>query len=225
MSQNPDSSLDETLIARYLGEHPNFFERHADVLRDLRLQHPSGLAVSLIEKQVSALRERNTELRHRLNQLLENARQNDRLFERSKRLVLALLECQELGDLVDALYYSFDKEFGIPFSRLILFRDSDEQGNLRCVREDNARLYLGRHLRSSRAVAGGLNREEIAFLFQEDQNRVGSAAMVPLYYNQLMGVLAVGHEDPKHYQAGMGTLFLTHIAEVLNRLLWRHLCE
>jgi uncharacterized protein len=225
MSQNPDTLLDEILIAQYLAEHPNFFERHAEVLRDLRLQHPSGRAVSLIEKQVSALRERNTELRHRLNQLLENARQNDRLFERSKRLVLALLECQELGDLVDALYYSFDKEFGIPFSRLILFRDSDKQGNLRCVREDNARLYLGRHLRSSRAVAGGLNREEIAFLFQEDQNKVGSAAMVPLHYNQLLGVLAVGHEDPKHYQAGMGTLFLTHIAEVLNRLLWQHLCE
>lgn len=223
MSQNIDAFPDETSIAQYLADHPNFFDRHPEVLRDLRLQHPSGRAVSLIEKQVSALRERNTELRHRLNHLLDNARQNDRLFERSKRLVLSLLECQELGDLVDALYYSFDKEFSLPFARLILFRDATELGNLRCVREEDARLYLGRHLKSSRAVAGGLNREEIAFLFQQDQHRVGSAAMVPLYYNQLLGVLAVGHEDPKHYQAGMGTLFLTHIAEVLNRLLWRHM--
>ena len=47
--------------------------------------------------------------------------------------------------------------------------------------------------------------------------------MVPLYYNELLGVLAVGHEDPEHYQAGMGTLFLTHIGEVLNRLIPRHL--
>jgi uncharacterized protein YigA (DUF484 family) len=126
-------SPDETLIARYLAENPDFFDRHGDVLRDLRLRHPSGRAVSLIEKQVSALRERNTELRHRLNHLLDNARQNDRLFERSKRLVLALLESQELGDLADALYYSFDKEFGIPFSRLILFRSSGDVANLRCV--------------------------------------------------------------------------------------------
>jgi len=216
-------SPDETLIARYLAENPDFFDRHGDVLRDLRLRHPSGRAVSLIEKQVSALRERNTELRHRLNHLLDNARQNDRLFERSKRLVLALLESQELGDLADALYYSFDKEFGIPFSRLILFRSSGDVANLRCVSEDEARSHLGRHLNSSRAVAGGLSREEIGFLFQPDADRVGSAAMVPLYYNQLLGVLAVGHEDPKHYQTGMGTLFLSHIAEVLDRLLWRHL--
>lgn len=223
MKRDSDDILDEAQIANYLAEHPNFFERHADVLRDLRLQHPSGRAVSLIEKQVSALRERNTELRHRLNQLLDNARQNDRLFDRSKRLVLALLECNELGDIVDALYYSFDKEFNIPYTRLILFRRPNTSCNVRVVGEDDAHLYLGRHLKASRAVGGGLSKEEVGFLFERDQGKIGSAAMVPLYYNELLGVLAVGHEDPKHYQAGMGTLFLTHIGEVLNRLIPRHL--
>ncbi len=223
MSANRDEILDEARIAEYLAEHPNFFDRHADVLRDLRLHHPSGRAVSLIEKQVSALRERNTELRHRLNQLLENARQNDRLFERSKRLVLALLECNELGDIVDALYYSFDKEFNIPVTRLILFRKAAQSCNLRVVSEDDARIYLGRHLTASRAVSGGFSKEEVGFLFDRDHGKIGSAAMVPLYYHDLLGILAVGHEDPKHYQAGMGTLFLTHIAEVLNRLIPRYL--
>jgi len=213
---------DEHAIAQYLAKHPDFFDRHGDVLRDLRLQHPSGRAVSLIEKQVSALRERNTELRHRLNQLLDNARQNDRLFERSKRLVLALLECDELGDLVDALYYSLDKEFNIPFVRLILFRRPTLPSSIRVTSEDEALVVLGRHLKASRAVGGGLSREEIEFLFDKDHPKVGSAAMVPLYYNQPLGVLAVGHDDPKHYQAGLGTIFLTHIAEVLNRLVPRH---
>lgn len=223
MSDTDERSPSEQSIADYLAAHPDFFDRHEDVLRDLRLHHHSGRAVSLIEKQVSALRERNTELRHRLNQLLDNARQNDRLFERSKRLVLSLLECNELGDLVDALYYSFDKEFGIPVARLILFRQPQQSCNLRVASADEAALCLGRHLKASRAVGGGLSRDEIGYLFDKDQNRVGSAAMVPLYYNELLGILAVGHEDPKHYQAGMGTLFLTHIAEVLDRLIPRYL--
>lgn len=218
MSDNPKYSQ-ETAIAEYLAQHPDFFDRHGDILRDLRLHHPSGRAVSLIEKQVSALRERNTELRHRLNQLLDNARQNDRLFERSKRLVLSLLECDELGDLIDALYYSLDKEFGIPFVRLILFRKPQQPCSVKVASEDEAKVVLGRHLKASRAVGGGLSREEISFLFDKDYQRVGSAAMVPLYYNQPLGILAVGHEDPKHYQAGMGTIFLTHIAEVLDRLI------
>jgi uncharacterized protein YigA (DUF484 family) len=223
MTDTSTERLDETIIAEYLTKHPDFFDRHGDALRDLRLQHPSGRAVSLIEKQVSALRERNTELRHRLNQLLDNARQNDRLFERSKRLVLALLECDELGDLVDALYYSFDKEFNIPFARLILFRTPRQPTSIRIAAEEEAKVALGRHLKASRAVGGGLSREEIAYLFDKDHQKVGSAAMVPLYYNQPLGILAVGHDDPKHYQAGMGTIFLTHIAEVLDRLIPKHL--
>ena len=145
----------ETAIATYLAQHPDFFDRHGDILRDLRLHHPSGRAVSLIEKQVSALRERNTELRHRLNQLLDNARQNDRLFERSKRLVLSLLECDELGDLIDALYYSLDKEFSIPFVRLILFRKPQHLCSVKVASEDEAEVVLGRHLKASRAVGGG----------------------------------------------------------------------
>jgi uncharacterized protein len=223
MTNQRNENLDELAIANYLAQHPDFFDRHPDILIDLQLQHPSGRAISLIEKQVSALRERNTELRHRLNILLENARQNDRLFERSKRLVLALLECQELGDMVDALYYSFDKEFGIPCTRLILFRQPRQICNLRIVNENDARVYLGKYLNLSRAVGGGLNRDEISFLFDKDHHRIGSAAMVPLHYKQLLGVLAVGHGDPKHYQPGMGTIFLTHVAEVLDRLIPQYL--
>lgn len=211
--------LNEQEIAAYLSENPDFFDRHRDALCGLRLQHPSGQAVSLIEKQVSALRERNTELRHKLNQLLDNARVNDRLFERSKRLVLSLLECTELGDAVDVLYYSFDKEFNIPFTRLILFSEPLQPSNTHTVTFDEAKLALGRHLTASRATSGGLSRDEIEFLFGTDADAIGSAAMAPLYYNRWLGVLAVAHGDAQHYQAGMGTLFLTHIAEVLDRLL------
>jgi uncharacterized protein len=217
--------MDENDVASYLSQHPEFFDRHPDALRVLRLQHPSGHAVSLIEKQVSALRERNTELRHKLNQLLDNARENDRLFERSKRLVLSLLECVELGDAVDVLYYSFDKEFSIPYTRLILFTEPPQPSNTYTVSLDKAKLHLGRHLTASRATIGGLAREEIDFLFNEDARDIGSAAIAPLYYNQWLGVLAIGHPDTQRYQLGMGTLFLTHIAEVLDRLLPHYLAS
>ena len=215
----PSTAIKEQDIADYISQNPDFFDRHADALHNLRLRHPSGQAVSLIEKQVSALRERNTELRHKLNQLLENARENDRLFERSKRLVLSLLECTELGDAVDVLYYSFDKEFNIPFTRLILFSEPNQPSNTHTVSLEDAKMHLGRHLTASRATSGGLSRDEMNFLFDKDAETIGSAAMAPLHYNQWLGVLAVGHPDTRHYQPGMGTLFLTHIAEVLDRLL------
>lgn len=223
LNQILNDMQDENSIAEYLAANPGFFDRHPDALQNLRLRHPSGQAVSLIEKQVSALRERNTELRHKLNQLLDNARENDRLFERSKRLVLSLIECIELGDLVDALYFSFDKEFNIPTTRLILFLPPAMPCNARTKPLQEAQMALGRNLKSSRAISGGLDGDALRFLFDRDADLVGSAAIAPLHYNQLMGVLAIGHPDANHFQTGMGTLFLTHIAEVLDRLLPRFL--
>jgi len=211
--------MTEEGVLEFLQEHPDFFDRYPDALRDLKLQHPTGKAVSLIEKQVDSLRGRNTELRHKLNQLLDNARENDRLFDKSKRLVLALLECEDLGDFVDALYYSFDKDFNVSCSRLILFGQEIPNVNVRSCCFDDARLYLGRKLDSSRAVCGGFAPEELAFLFDKDRPKVSSAAMSVLNYNQVLGIFAIGHQDSEHFQSGMDTLFLTHIGEVLNRLL------
>lgn len=215
--------ISDEQVAHYLRQNPQYFDRHPELLLELRLSHPSGQAVSLIERQVTVLRQRNTEMRQRLNDLLENARENDRLLERTKRLVLALLECNELGDVVDALYYSFDKEFGIPFVRLILFNQTLSPCNARLIHIDQARVPLNRHLKSTRTASGGLNQDEIQFLFDEDASDVGSAALAVLSYGNPLGVLAVGNPNTTYYQSSMGTLFLNHIAEVLNRILPQYL--
>src|SRR5690606_7331696 len=102
--------LDPEQVADYLRHHPEFFVDHQELLGDLFLPHESGPAVSLVERQVSILRERNIDMRNRLSKLLDNARENDKLFDKTKRLVLSLLEGQDLGDIVDALHYSFDKD-------------------------------------------------------------------------------------------------------------------
>jgi uncharacterized protein YigA (DUF484 family) len=48
-------------------------------------------------------------------------------------------------------------------------------------------------------------------------------AAVPLRYDSLYGILAVGNRDPNFYKSSMGTLFLSYIAEILNRVLPNHL--
>jgi uncharacterized protein YigA (DUF484 family) len=36
-------------------------------------------------------------------------------------------------------------------------------------------------------------------------------------------MLSIGNRDPQYYRSSMGTLFLSYIAEVLNRLLPKYL--
>src|SRR3990167_3210800 len=93
----PAPMVDETQIIEHLLAHPDFFTRHPDALEALQLPHETGSAISLVERQVSVLRERNLEMRQRLNNLLTTARENDKLFEKTKRLVLTLIEANSLG--------------------------------------------------------------------------------------------------------------------------------
>ena len=45
-------------VARFLRDHPEFFEGHADLLASIRVSHPlRGRAISLQERQLEVLRE------------------------------------------------------------------------------------------------------------------------------------------------------------------------
>lgn len=216
-----DNTLTAADVAAYLQSNPDFFVDQPDLLAELRLPHESGAAISLVERQVSILRERNIDMRNRLSKLLENARENDKLFDKSKRLVLALLEGQDMGDVVDALYYSFSKEFDIHFTSLLIFGNVDRvpSSQAQVVNGREAQEHLAEYLKSGRATCGHLSPRAINYLFGQQAANIGSAAMIPLVSGSTYGILAIGNRDPHYYRSSMGTLFLSYIAEVLNRLL------
>ena len=85
------TAIDDDRIAEHLVAHPDFFERNASVLARLRLPHQRGsAAVSLVERQVLVLREKNTNLELRLHELIENGRTNDLTTERMHKLTRRL---------------------------------------------------------------------------------------------------------------------------------------
>ncbi|ACE83023.1 DUF484 family protein [Cellvibrio japonicus] len=217
--------LEPEQVAAYLQAHPDFFAQHPELLAELSLPHESGAAVSLVERQVAILRERNMDMRHRLSKLLDNARENDKLFDKTKRLVLSLLEGQDMGDVLDALYYSFDKDFGIHFTSVLLFGNPDKipSSQARIVSMGEAREHIAPLIKNSRAMCGTLGSAELAFIFGAHAGEIGSVATVPLMHGSAFGLLAIGNRDPHYYRSSMGTLFLGYIAEVLNRLLPPHL--
>jgi uncharacterized protein YigA (DUF484 family) len=215
-----DSELTDELVREYLKANEDFLQRNPDLLDHLHISHASGSAISLVEKQVSILRERNIDMRHRLNSLTTNARENDRLYEQTRRLVLRLLE----ADSVEALYRAFMsamcEDFKVEYASMILFGESGSAGECRVEPLDAATAEIGGLLRGRKAVCGALRREELAYLFP-DATAVGSAALMPLYDGEELGLIAVGSADANRYSSNMGTLFLTHISEVLVRLLPR----
>ena len=100
-TEKKTDNLTDDDVARYLRNHPGFFLKHEDLLAEIKLSQDTGKAVSLTERQVNILRERNMEMRSRLSGLLENAQRNDVLFEKTKALVLALVEAKRADELSD----------------------------------------------------------------------------------------------------------------------------
>lgn len=220
-----ESAIDEKDVIDFLRNDEEFFIRHPNLLSDITLPHASGSAISLVERQVSVLRDRNMEMRHRLSSLLENARDNDKLFDKTKRLVLALMEAQDLGDIIDALFYSFNNEFKIHYTTLLLFSKDDnlDAGPARIVTLNEAREPLGKILKTGKAACGNFDGNTIHYLFENNAAKVGSAAVAPLIHGNCFGLLAIGNKDPDYYRSSMGTLFLSYIADMLNRILPKHL--
>ena len=214
-----------TEVEEFLRDHPEFFLSRDSILSEIELPHESGSAVSLVERQVSVLRARSRDLRNRLNSLLETARENDRLFNRTQDLVLALLEAESLDGIATTLQSSLRDDYQVDINSLILLGSAEQLGsvNAHVVAASDAKDQIGTLLSSNKATCGALRESEMAFLFPDSPKNIGSAAVAPLQQGATFGLLAIGSYDPDKYRSSMGTMFLTYIANVLNRVVPRFL--
>lgn len=222
-AQQKAGGLTREEVADYLRANPDFFVDQDELLRNLTLPHDSGRAISLVERQVHLFREQRDTLRRELVELVSIARHNDRLFEKSKRLLLQVIEARNLNDMAAAIDDSIRGDFGLDAAAVILFTEADlpltSQGALHVVSPDQAKERLGNLLDGARAVCGQFRESERSFLFPDREEPIASVALVPLRGDSLLGVFAVGSCEPGYFDQSMGSLFLTYISDTLSRLL------
>lgn len=213
-------SAEEKDIIEYLQNNPDFFSRHPSVLETLYLPHNSGTAVSLIEKQLSVLRSRNTEMRTQLKTLMETSKANDKLFTLSRNLVLKLLGEDSPSAIVTTLLNSFKSEFKIEFSSLTLIDPAVETPAANILSGETAKEKIAAIIDTDEPVCGVLRSQQLIALFGQDAKLIGSAVALRLAIsNQAYGVLALGNRDSHYYHGGMDTLFLRFLADILNKVL------
>lgn len=226
------SELVDAQVRDFLEQHLDFFQRNPDMLRKLHIPHASGDAVSLVERQVSVLRERNVDLRHRLRDLTDAARDNEQLYMNTRKLVLELLEADSLPALFDAFAHSMRKDFKTDQAAIVVFDNEtpgdaqadtpvDGRNSCRLAPREKVFAHLGSLLKGGKPACGALRDEEFNYLFP-DARGSGSAAVVAIRHGDgELGLLAVGSADAKRYHPQMGTVFLEHIAAVIARLMPR----
>lgn len=223
------SSQDEESVVAFLRRHPDFFERHDNLLEELKLPHQAGRAISLIERQVGVLREKNQHLKRQLNELICNARDNDKLSTFVHRLTLGLLQTRTVSDVVGMLHLQLCEQFPNEHVSLILLSPPIAPEALDNVRPDTLRLHAATDpgldqfnaiFDNTRAVCGRLKAAQVQFLFGEDAPEIGSCAVIPLRAvhtgGKRLGLLAVGSDDRQRFHSSMGTVFISQIGDLVS---------
>ena len=217
---------EDDTVAAYLREHPDFFDRHPELLENLVIPHACGGAVSLVEYQVSVLRDQVHEMRRRIQSLASNARDNEALSQRLHELTLSLVECTRLDEVLANLYQAIGDDFNAEFAAIRLFAapasKSDEGLGEFVGTNSEGKDLFAQVLASAKPMCGHLKEAQRSFLFAGQGDEVASGALLALGQQRRFGVLAIGSRDGQRFHPGMGTLFLRQLGEIVSRILAPH---
>ena len=214
--------ITEEAIADYLQANPEFFERHSMLLNSLRLPHSAGgAAVSLVERQILVLRQKNLKLERKLKDLVDIARSNDTLAARIHSLAMLMLAAPDQAGVIRVLEEQLRVSFNADRAILVVFdapADAATAGRfLRVIGRDDPQIAPFRtFLQSNAPRCGQIRDAQRDFLFGPDNIEIGSAALVPLGVNSEMGFLAIGSRDAGHFHPGMSIDFLTRLGELVS---------
>lgn len=221
--------LSDEAVRDYLQANPDFFERHGALLSSLSVPHGSGEAVSLVERQVTMLRQKEIKMQRQLKELVDVARANDTLAAKIHELGLQLLSTTDLSTTIKSIETGMRSGFGADQSILVLFaepsmfEDIDAGRFFRAVPRGSDELKpFDTFLEANGPRCGQVRDSQRSFLFHDDSDEIGSLALVPLGDNAEIGFLAIGSADADRFHPGMSIDFLARVGDLVSGALARY---
>ncbi len=201
-------------IAEYLEANTDFFEQHPDLLIKLRLPHPSGEnMISLVERQLVELRQRNEHLDKKLLEWIQYGQENDALQQKVHDFTVALIHPHDWETLEHLIPHLLQDIFAIPHASLQVWQYHPAQESVRITASRHSRPFC------LHEPLGGTTH----WLTNNNQ-LLRSFAYMPLHAgSETVGLLALASEDRQRYYPEMDTLFLHRIADIVSAALHPHL--
>jgi len=208
-------------VLKFLTHNPDFFNQHSDVLPRLSIPHHTGQAVSLIEKQVSVLRNKCCTLENSLRDLINVARENEQLHQRLHRLIQDIISASTIEDVVSLTRDSMLSNFNADDVRVVLISSKEKakpESDYVCLPENDPGLALFNDIFKKRETrCGELGDAQRQLIFGAQAQSVASAALIPLYHNRRLGLVVLSSKDETRFALGKGIMFLNQLGEVLSR--------
>ena len=220
------STMNDDSIADYLRQHPEFFERHAELLSTVQLNSGhGGRAVSLQERQAEMLRDKIKGLEQRIMEMVRNSSDNASIAHKIHRWSCALAKVQDPRQLPHTVSEGIQREFEVPQVAVRVWDVAGPyQGGIYTMGvSDDAKSFA---TSLTMPFCGpNLGFEPTSWL--SNPAEVQSLALLTLREGPndsaapAFGLLVLGSPDPLRFDATMGTEFLARIAEHASAALGR----
>ena len=219
MSRFKKKILAKEDVSDYLILNPDFLIENPQVLDSIKIVHDSGVAVSLIQKQVEILRSNYNSTTNNIMNILEVAKTNEKIFSLTKKLILALINSSKKEDIISITEKAFIADFKATSCKLLFFDKNTKVFPKSRVKDPSeATRILGNLLKSGKVYSGPLQLQESNFIFN-NRRKIIEAALVPLSASSFVGLLALGSDVIGKYNKTQDTLFLDFIAEIISNLI------
>jgi len=203
--------MDAKDVAQFLKSNPQFFDQHPQLLESILVPHPhGGRAIPLTERQILGLREKLRQLEGKLGEFVRFGEDNDAIGEKVHRFSLALLAAGDAAATAQALYFHLREDFAVPHVALRIWGKA-VPGQEGAPVEPPAREQADA---MGAPYCGSAAGSPFLAWFGEASAHVRSVALIPLGQTRVIGLLALGSEDPQRFYAEMGTLYLRRIGEL-----------
>lgn len=242
--------MNEREVADYLLSHPEFFENQAELLGSVRLTSPHGTrAVSLQERQMEMLREKNKLIERRLAELLRYGHENDGIAHSFNRWTAHILAERDPHALPRAVVAGLLDIFKVPSAAVRLWDVAEPYALADFARATSEELRTFAHSQSTPYCGANTGFEAAQWLSADYASAPGGAEAAPAIASvalitlrvpsligrpggaaentgeEAFGLLVMGSPEARRFHEGMSTDFLSQIgvlaSAALSRLLPR----
>lgn len=226
-AKQSDTPVDEQQVIDYLSGAPDFFIKNSALLTDMTLRHESGSAISLIERQIALLRERNAHFKKTLAEMVDAVHDNRRLNDSLQRLAINLFMADGLDDVIATIDDEIRNKLNIDyFSVRIITEDAalpKQQAERYMYIGDERLAHFSKIIDKKNIQCGEVTTEQAQLFFGLKVDQLGSAAIVPIADTETYALIALGSKDELHYQAHMGTDYLHQLSALVSAAIKAHL--
>lgn len=211
MTQNIDSSQ----VAAYLQDNPDFFNEYPNILASLRLtSQVAGKTLSLNDRQIEIVRQKNKSLEKGLADLIQIAKSNDILFQNildwTRELLAEKDEIARIQVLVDALSRLFNIEY--VSIRLWSLKEAYQQEWFAKDVSESLQIFTNS---LEKPYCGKNNNLEAARVF-EGAN-IASIGLIPIKAkDKICALLILGSSEDNRFHPNMATDYITDMAKTIS---------